>query len=100
MFPAYINLAIHLLPAQATTLTHAAKSSSPPSLSIMFSRMIPLLPALLSSLLLWDLCSCSTIPARNNGQNPASQFPAAKAKRATYVGIEDTNYGVEIIFRF
>ena len=46
--------------------------------------------------LLWDLCSCRSIPARDNDHNPTSQFPTAKVKRGTYIGIEDTNYGVDI----
>jgi carboxylesterase type B len=41
-------------------------------------------------------CFGSTIPARSNDQNPTSQFPTARTRQATYVGKEDTTYGVDI----
>jgi len=47
-------------------------------------------------LILLASCFGSTIPVRNNDQNPSSQFPTARTRHATYVGKEDTNYGVDI----
>jgi carboxylesterase type B len=62
----------------------------------MVSGIVSVTQIVFPLLILAGSCFSSLIPARDNDQNPSSQFPTARTRQATYVGKEDTNYDVDI----